>query len=116
MATHRELAVWRRAHELSIRAYRDTESDARRRAPKTVDQLRRAVSSIAANIAEGRGQSTTPQYRRYLSIAVGSANEADNHITLLLDLGILDPQTALDFRDELSVIRRMTLALHKSVE
>ncbi len=116
MASHRDLVVWRRAHALTVRIYHLTASQVRGRAPNTVLQLRRAVESIDANIAEGAEQPTKPQFRRYLSIALGSANESDSHLALLLDLAAMDPQTALDVRDELSVIRRMILALHKALE
>ena len=45
--------------------------------------------SIAANIAEGSGQVTPPQFARYLTIALGSARELDYHLLLGKDLGVL---------------------------
>src|SRR2546422_7737778 len=39
------------------------------------DQIRRAAPSIPANIAEGYGLATRPQFVRCLRIALGSANE-----------------------------------------
>ena len=115
MATHRDLEVWRRAHALTVQIYGLTEGRARQRAPHVVSQLRRAIGSIPANIAEGRDQPTKPQFRRYLAMAIGSANEADSHVALLLDLKLLDAQSGCDVLDELAVIRRMLLALQKSV-
>ena len=41
------------------------------------DQLRRAVVSVEANIVEGYALGTTPQLRRHLKIALGSAAEAE---------------------------------------
>ena len=115
MASHQELVVWRRAHALTVQIYQLRESRIRGHGSNVFEQLRRSVASIPANIAEGRGQRTKPQFRRYLDIAIASANESDSHLTLLLDLALLDPQTALDLRDELSTIRRMLLALRKTI-
>lgn len=115
MTSHRDLKVWRQAQELVARVFEATEGAPRRRTPNIVDQLRRSVASIGANIAEGRGQRSAAQFRRYLSIALGSATESDSHVAVLLDIGAIDIRAALTIRDELAVISRMLLALHKSI-
>ena len=46
-----------------------------RRDPKIADQLSRASSSIALNIAEGSGKHTEKDKRKYYAIARGSAME-----------------------------------------
>jgi len=79
-----------------------------------VDQLRRASFSIAANIAEGHGYGSRGQFRRFLSIALGSAAEADSHLDALGTIEALDPTDVLRLRDELAVIRRMVMNLRKS--
>jgi four helix bundle protein len=59
-------------------------------------QLRRAASSIGANIAEGCGRRSDPEMRRFLQIARGSANEVEYHLLLARDLQFL---TEDDFKD-----------------
>jgi four helix bundle protein len=49
-------------------------------------QMRRAASSISANIAEGCGKFTQQDFARYLNIALGSANEPEYFILLSKDL------------------------------
>ena len=46
------------------------------------DQLTRASASIASNIVEGCGRGTVPEFRRFLLIARGSAQETLSHLRL----------------------------------
>src|SRR5207249_12295822 len=46
------------------------------------DQIRRASASIPANIAEGYAMGTTPQFIKFLRIALGSATELATHSSL----------------------------------
>ena len=77
--------------------------------------MRRASQSIGANIAEGRGAGSNGQFRRYLDISLGSASETDSHLEQLMRLDLLPPAEALELRDELASVRRLTLALKKSL-
>jgi four helix bundle protein len=49
------------------------------------DQLVRATLSIVSNIAEGCGRGTVPEFRRFLLIARGSAQEALAQLRLVDD-------------------------------
>jgi four helix bundle protein len=49
-------------------------------------QLKRAVVSIPANIAEGQGAGTKAQFVRYLDIAKGSLSEVEYYLVLAKDL------------------------------
>ena len=89
MFPFRKLAVWRRAHALTLALYEVTERVYRGRYASLINQMRRASMAIAANIAEGSGQVTKPQFARYLTIALSSARELDYHALLAKDLGLL---------------------------
>ena len=52
-------------------------------------QLLRASASIAANIAEGYGRYSQAAYRNHLSIARGSAFEAESWLDLLIRQGLI---------------------------
>ena len=59
----------------------------------TQDQLRRAVVSIALNIAEGCGK-TGPDRRRFFEIARGSTLESAAALQILATFRAIDPSTA----------------------
>jgi four helix bundle protein len=88
------LNVWAKAHELTVRTYRLTDGPVTRRYPGLSSQLRRAISAIPANIAEGAGHTSQAQFSRYLAIAIASSHEAMYHLLLAKDLEAI---TATDY-------------------
>src|SRR6187399_1555161 len=116
MNAHRNLEVWHRAHRMTIRVHRLTAGEVLDREPALVDQVRRAVESIADNIAEGRGGRTNGVYLRHIGIALASAGEADSQIRRLMDRKEFDAEVAYDLLDELAIIRRQLLSLELTVK
>ena len=51
-------------------------------------QVRRAASSIAANIAEGYGRETTGSFIQFLRVAQGSTKELETHLLLASRVGV----------------------------
>jgi four helix bundle protein len=68
----RKLIVWRKAHELVLQVYQFTEKFPKQEMFGLTSQLRRAVVSVPANIAEGYAAGGKGQFKRYLDIAQGS--------------------------------------------
>ena len=85
--------AWKPARELSrqvpaatrARAF-DVERDLRR-------QIKRAATSIMANIAEGFDAGSDPEFRRFLRIARRSASEVQSHLYTALDQNLLDAKS-----------------------
>jgi four helix bundle protein len=73
--------------------------------------LRRASVSIAANIAEGAGRGSDADFARFLSMAFGSACEAEYLILLAADLGYLTKDDEALMNNILSETKRMLGAL-----
>lgn len=62
------------------------------------DQMRRASKSICANIAEGYGKSAySGEWRRFLLIALGSAQEMQAWCDYVLHLDYVSPETAREW-------------------
>jgi four helix bundle protein len=72
-----ELVVWQRAMDFVDAVYDVTENWPRREEFGLSNQVRRAVVSVPANIAEGKGRTGTREYAHHLSIAHGSLWEVE---------------------------------------
>ena len=71
---------------MAVIAYRLTLEPPLSRHFSLVDQIRRAAPSVPANVAEGYGLATKPQFVRCLRIALGSAMELRTHLEIVQDL------------------------------
>ena len=87
MAISAQLDVWRIAVELATEVHRVSELLPEYERMGLADQLRRAASSIPANIAEGNARAHRGEYLHFLSIARGSAAELHTHLTLVRHYG-----------------------------
>ena len=72
-----------------MEVYKGTKSFPKEEVYGLTSQLRRAASSIAANIAEGCGKNTKNDFANFLNISLGSSNEAEYFILLAKDLNYL---------------------------
>jgi four helix bundle protein len=82
MQDFRKLRVWQRAHELTLSLYRATATFPAAERFGLTSQIRRASSSIGANLAEGCGRIGDAEFARFCSIGMGSACELEYHLLL----------------------------------
>jgi four helix bundle protein len=116
MRNYRTLIVWERAHQFTLDVYRATKTFSADERYGLTSQLRRASSSICANIAEGCGRSSDSDFARFLHIAAGSASEADYHLLLARDLGYLPPRRYDELNSLLTEVRRMLTTFIKKLD
>jgi four helix bundle protein len=107
--------VWVKAHEAALATYRVADGVSYRRFPGLADQLRRAVISVAANIAEGAGRDTPEQFCHFLEIAIASAREVDYLLLLAADLEAIDRATHAKLEARNDEVCRMAVALRATV-
>ena len=111
MRPFQDLRVWQRAHKLTLDVYCATRPFPKEELYGLTSQLRRAASSIPANIAEGCGRSTSRDFGRFLCLAAGSASELEYHLGLARELELLDPSTYESLRQEVNGVKRMLNSL-----
>lgn len=76
------------------------------------DQLRRAVVSIMANIAEGFGRRSNKDFANFLVIAHASAAEAQSHLYVALDLDYISEEIFSELYSALDETSRLIMALN----
>jgi len=87
--SYRDLVVWQRAMELAIEVYKLVKKLPREETYGLSDQMRRAVVSIASNIAEGQSRNSVKDYAHYLVIARGSKSELETQLLMCVGIGYL---------------------------
>ena len=110
------LEVWRKAHQLSLEIYRATQAFPRAELYGLTGQLRRAVVSIGANIAEGRGRVGDGDFARFLRYALGSATEVECHLLLARDLLLLSAESCGKLERDAHEVQRMLASLARRLE
>jgi len=111
MEDFKDLKVWVKAHQLTLRIYQTTRKFPRDEIYGLASQTRRASSSIGANIAEGCGRRSDPEMKRFVPIARGSASELEYHLLLARDLQFLTVEEFKDLDAKVLEIQRMLTAL-----
>ena len=116
MKDFRELRVWQGAHQLTLSVYKATSTFPKEEVYGITSQIRRASSSVAANIAEGCGRRGNAEFHRFLQMASGSASELDYHLLLAHDLGLLTDTNYERLHASLLETRKMLTALIRRVD
>jgi four helix bundle protein len=78
-------------------------------------QIRRAASSIPANIAEGQGRRLAKEFQQFLAHARGSLLELDTHLELSLRLGYLNANQHSSLQASVDEVGRILNGLLRSL-
>lgn len=100
---------------MTLQIYRGTKSFPADELYGLRNQIRRAASSIGANLAEGCGRVSSAEFGRFVRIAMGSASELDYHLLLATELGYVDHKAAGRIEQQLLSVRKMLTALDQKL-
>ena len=89
--SYRDLRAWQCAMQLTAECDEIVRCFPARRPAGLTSQLERAAGSIAANIAEGAGRRSRPEFLRHLAIANGSLLEVETHLLRAARIGMVAP-------------------------
>ena len=109
MRDFHELLIWQKSHQLTLDIYRLTQTFPKEELFGLTSQIRRAVSSIPTNIAEGSGRSSKKDFAHFLQIAIGSASEVEYELHLAYDLHYIKNGEYEKYTLDVVTIRKMII-------
>jgi four helix bundle protein len=115
VSSFEDLEVFQRAYKISLDLHRvSLQFPKIEQFAGLADQMRRASKSICGNIAEGFGKQrrSNAEFKRYLMMAIGSADEMQVWLKYCADLEYVDQSTCERWRDEYRQIARMLQGLY----
>jgi four helix bundle protein len=107
----KNLKVWRKSHALTLEVYRATLGFPAEEKYGLVSQMRHATVSVESNLAEGTARPGDSEFRRFASMALGSACEMECQLILARDLGQLPGPAFERLNAACHEVRRMLWAL-----
>ena len=108
------LDVWKLSRRVAGGVYRITRGLPKDEAYGLKSQMRRASVSVASNIAEGASRGSPKEFKRFVQIASGSANELETQLLIASDAGLIPKQQATDLANDIERIRKMLYSLERS--
>ena len=111
----KDLEVWKKSHELVLRVYDTTKLFPKSEIYALTDLMRRASSSVPANIVEGQSRNTTKEYLQFLYNARGSLEEVRYFLLLSKDLGYINKDLFESLEADTVIISKMLNGLLKSL-
>jgi four helix bundle protein len=107
--------VWARAHELVLGVRRGIRQFPRSERGSLKSQMTNAAESIAFNIVEGCGSTSSKEFARFLDISIKSTCELEYQLQLATDSGLLPRHVWSPLSAETVEIRRMLCGLRRKV-
>jgi four helix bundle protein len=111
-----QLEVWQQAIDLAVTIYKVTDSFPKSEIYSLTNQMRRASSSVSANIAEGYGRHGYKEKLQFYKIANGSLLETKSFCYLATRLGYMDEKQLDEIIPLFVSVQKMTNAMIKSVK
>jgi four helix bundle protein len=115
ITSYRDLDVYQRAMKALIAVHKMALKFPEYERYALADQVRRASKSVPTNIAEGYGRrKSAKDFKHYLTIALGSANEMMVHLEVARELGYDTPENCDGLIEEYNIIGKMLFRLIES--
>lgn len=115
MRDFKKYKIWQLSHKFTLEIYEITKKFPREEIYGLTSQIRRSSSSIPTNISEGCGRDSDAEFNRFLTIALGSANETEYLIMLSKDLNYITLEKSILLLQKINLIKRKTFQLKQKL-
>ncbi|MDH3944645.1 MAG: four helix bundle protein [Anaerolineae bacterium] len=112
---YRDLQVWQRGIALVKQIYLLTETFPTHEKYGLSSQIQRAAVSVPSNIAEGHARGSTPEFRRFIQISLGSLAEIDTQLEIAIQLTYIKQDNASPVIQLVIELRKMLFGLINSL-
>ncbi|MCF8360210.1 MAG: four helix bundle protein [Prolixibacteraceae bacterium] len=116
MHNYKEIKVWQKSRTVVKSVYLLTKKYPKEEIYGLTSQIRRAVISIPANIAEGAGRGTNKDFSHFLDIARGSLFELETLIILSIDLEFISEEQGIGILENTTEILRILNGFQNSLQ
>jgi len=116
MKDFRDLKVWERGHELTLKIYKITSGFPREEMYGLTSQMRRACASIPTNISEGCGRSRDTELACFIEIAIGSASELEYLLILSRDIELINESNFKVLMEETVDLKKMMISFFQKLK
>jgi len=109
------LKVWQESRKLVCETYTLVRKFPKEEKYALGDQIRRAVTSIPSNIAEGSGRGSLKEQIHFIEIAYGSLMESYCQLQVACDLSFIQEADLANIKPKISSIANMLTGLRASL-
>jgi four helix bundle protein len=113
--SHRDLIAWQKAMDLTVAVYGVTKCFPADERFGLTNQIRRASTSIPANVAEGQGRRSKREFVQFLGHARGSLLELESHLELALRLEYIEIHNYTGLSEQMNEVGRLINGLIRSL-
>ncbi len=116
MHNYKELIIWKKAIKMAVEVYKIVSLFPLSERYELTSQVKRALVSVASNIAEGAGRNTNNEFVHFLGIANGSSFELVTQLIIAAELGLVSYDRVNPVIDELEQIQKMIYAFKETLK
>ncbi|NTW72175.1 MAG: four helix bundle protein [Eubacteriaceae bacterium] len=109
------LIVWQKSKDLIVDIYELLYKFPESEKYAMSSQIRRAVNSVCANIAEGSGRNTDKDFIHFLFMSKGSLEETKSFLYIANELGYINKDDLNRFIDRINEVGKILGGLIKSL-
>ncbi len=114
ISSFKDLRTWQAAYELSLEIYKITKNFPETEKFGLSNQVRRAVVSVASNIAEGFSRQGLKEKLQFYHMAKGSLSEAECQLMIAQGIGYISKEQLNSLQQDILSVNKMLSALMKT--